>query len=64
MFLPDWVRAGVFWFIFRLLKDDPDLETAMVHVTIVKFHGTGQGSTALVVKRRDLRRAVGVSTGG
>src|ERR1700730_472685 len=40
----DWVKADVVKKVFDGVSDDPDLEYAMIHATIVKVHRHGQGA--------------------
>jgi transposase len=42
-----WVKADAFYYMFRVLASDADLEYAMVDGTIVKVHRSGQGAKAL-----------------
>ena len=39
-----WVKADVFYNMFRALSSDPDLEYAMIDGSIVKVHRSGQGA--------------------
>ena len=40
----DWVKADVLVGLFEACSDQPDMEYAMVHATIVKVHRHGQGA--------------------
>jgi hypothetical protein len=42
-----WVKADIFYHMFRVLASDTDLEYAMIDGTIVKVHRLGQGAKAL-----------------
>jgi hypothetical protein len=42
-----WVKADIFYHMFRVLASDTDLEYAMIDGTIVKVHRSGQGAKAL-----------------
>jgi transposase len=39
-----WVKADVFYRMFKALASDSDLEYAMIDGTIVKVHRSGQGA--------------------
>ena len=39
-----WVKADVFYNIFKALSSDADLEYAMIDGSIVKVHRSGQGA--------------------
>ena len=39
-----WVKADIFYHIFRALASDADLEYAMIDGSIVKVHRSGQGA--------------------
>ena len=39
-----WVKADVFYRMFRALSEDTDFEYAMIDGTIVKVHRSGQGA--------------------
>ena len=39
-----WVKAGVFYNMFRALSSDADFEYAMIDGTIVKVHRSDQGA--------------------
>jgi len=39
-----WVRADVFYRMFKVLASDSDFEYAMIDGTIVKVHRSGQGA--------------------
>lgn len=54
-----WVKADVFYNMFRVLSADADLEYAMVDGTIVKVHRSGQGA-----KGGTHCQAIGRSRGG
>jgi transposase len=40
----DWVKPDVFVRLFTACSDEPDMEYAMIDVTIVKVHRHGQGA--------------------
>jgi hypothetical protein len=42
--LSPWVKSDVFKRLFDAASEDPDMEYAMVDVTIVKMHRHGQGA--------------------
>ena len=46
-----WVKADVFYNMFRVLAADADLEYAMVDGTIVKVHRSGQGAKGGLIAR-------------
>ena len=39
-----WVKADVFYRMFKVLAADSDFEYAMIDGTIVKVHRSGQGA--------------------
>lgn len=39
-----WVKADIFYHMFKALSTDSDLEYAMIDGTIVKVHRSGQGA--------------------
>ena len=39
-----WVKADIFYLMFKALSADADLEYAMIDGTIVKLHRSGQGA--------------------
>ena len=39
-----WVKADTFYFMFKALASDADLEYAMIDGSIVKVHRSGQGA--------------------
>ena len=46
-----WVKADVFYNMFRALAADADLEHALVDGTIVKVHRSGQGAKGGLIAR-------------
>lgn len=46
-----WVKADVFYNMFRVSAADADLEYAMVDGTIVKVHRSGQGAKGGLIAR-------------
>jgi transposase len=54
----DWVKADIWKRLSDAVPDDPDMEYAMVDVTIVKVHRHGQGARGgLKARRSAVRRA-------
>ena len=39
-----WVKADVFYWLFRVLATDADFEYTMIDGTIMKVHRSGQGA--------------------
>ena len=46
-----WVKADVFYSMFRQLASDRDLEYAMIDGSIVKVHRSGQGAKGGLLAR-------------
>lgn len=46
-----WVKADSFYFMFRELASDTDLEYAMIDGSIVKVHRSGQGAKGGLIAR-------------
>lgn len=54
-----WVKADIFYRMFKALASDADLEYAMIDGTIVKVHRSGQGAKGgLLAKPSDALAAV------
>jgi hypothetical protein len=48
----DWIKAGVFVRLFEVCSDEPDMEHAMVDVTIADVDRHGQGAKRGPTARR------------